>query len=210
MYCTTWSLAGPECHPNDRRAEARLPSVFLESSPHPGGAERVDDRSLSANHFEMEPLSALSLAAAVAQFVDYGLKILGNAREMSSSLSGATEENQSLENATRVMQRLTETLATSKLGSLPDEQDFLTELVAECLSLSGQLLALLDKIKAKDPKSKIQLTLAAVKTKRHEKEKLRLQRRLDDCQLRLDRFLAALSRCVSTMLASGGINGTPC
>jgi transcriptional antiterminator Rof (Rho-off) len=151
----------------------------------------------------MEPLSALSLAAAVAQLVDYGFKILGNVREISSSLSGATEENQSLENATRVMQRLTEMLASSKLGSLPDEQDILSDLVAECLSLSDQLLALLDKIKAKDLKSKIQLTLAAVKSKRYEKEKLRLQKRLEDCQLRLDRYLTALSRCVlSTMLFS--------
>lgn len=146
----------------------------------------------------MDPLSALSLAVAVAQFVDYGFKILGNAREIHGSLLGATQENQSLEKATLEMQRLTDKLVSSKLGGPTDEDKMLDGLVTECRSLSSQLLNLLNMIKARDPKSKTQIFSAALRAKRYEKEKIRLQRRLDECQLRLDRLLGALSRFVLT------------
>lgn len=142
----------------------------------------------------MEPLAALGAAAAVAQFVDFSCKILSNAREIHGSVSGATEENSSLGNATREMQRLTEKLITTEFHDGTEEEKLLNSLVAECRSLSSQLLALLDKIKAKDPKSKFQIIRAAAKSKLYEQEKLALQRRLDDCQLRLDRLLSALSR----------------
>jgi hypothetical protein len=146
----------------------------------------------------MEPLSALGSAAAIAQFVDFGFKVLNNAREIYSSVSGATEENSSLGDATREMQRLTEKLVTPELADGTDEEQLLISLVAECRSLSSKLLALLDKIKAKDPRSKFQIIRAAAKSKIYDNEKLALQRRLDDCQLRLDRVLSALSRLVLT------------
>jgi hypothetical protein len=151
----------------------------------------------------MEPLSALGSAAAIAQFVDFGFKVLSNAREIYSSVSGATEENSSLGNTTREMQRLTEKLVAPELVGGTDEEKLLRGLVTECRSLSSQLLALLDRIKAKDPKSKFQIIRAAAKSKLCEHEKLTLQHRFNDCQLRLDRLLGALSRLVSTPLHQG-------
>ena len=71
----------------------------------------------------------------------------------------------------------------------------------ECRDLSGQLLALLDKVKARDPKSKTQSLWAATRSMRHEKAKGKLQKRLDDCQLRLDRYFGALSRFGSCSLS---------
>lgn len=144
----------------------------------------------------MEPLSALGSAAAIAQFVDFGFKVLSNAREIYGSVSGTTEENSSLGNVTREMQRLTEKLVTTELADGTEEEKLLNNLVAECRSLSSQLLALLDKIRAKNPRSKFQIIRAATKSRLYEHEKLTLQRRLDDCQLRLDRLLSVLSRLV--------------
>jgi hypothetical protein len=146
----------------------------------------------------MEPLSALSLAAAIAQFVDFGLKITGNAREIYGSLSGATEENQHLEAATRMTRHLTEKLVPSSLGHLTEEETMLNDLVTECRSLSAELLNLLNKIKPKDPKSKRQATVSSFKSRFYDKDKVRLQRRLDECQVQLDRLLSALSRFVPT------------
>ncbi len=163
-----------------------------------GGDGRHHPPVASQSSCGMDPLSALSLAVAVAQFVDYGFKILGNAREIHGSLLGATQENQSLEKATLEMQRLTDKLVSSKLGGPTDEDKMLDGLVTECRSLSSQLLNLLNMIKARDPKSKTQIFSAALRAKRYEKEKIRLQRRLDECQLRLDRLLGALSRFVLT------------
>ncbi|KAK4126375.1 hypothetical protein N657DRAFT_670421 [Parathielavia appendiculata] len=99
----------------------------------------------------MEPLSALSLAAAVAQFVHFGVKVLGNAREIYGSLSGATEENNNLENVTRGMQRLTDKLVVPTLENLTDDAAMLNTLVAECRCLS-----LLKEMKLKDSEAKIQ------------------------------------------------------
>lgn len=146
----------------------------------------------------MDPLTALSLAAAVAQFVDFGFKVLGNAREVYGSLSGATEEDRSLENAARETQHLAGKLVVPKLESMTDEDRLLHGLAAECRTLSTQVLALLDKIKAKNSKSKLDSVLAAVKSKHYEKEKLGLQRRLEQCRVRLEQLLSALSRCVPT------------
>ncbi|KAG7287280.1 hypothetical protein NEMBOFW57_006787 [Staphylotrichum longicolle] len=120
----------------------------------------------------MEPLSALGVAAAVAQFVDFGLKIAGNAREIYGSLSGATEENQHLETATYMTQRLTEKLVTSSLGGFAEEEAMLNDLVAECRALSTQLLELLNKLKAKDPKSKMQVALSSWRSRLYEKDKI--------------------------------------
>ncbi|KAK4041589.1 hypothetical protein C8A01DRAFT_34314 [Parachaetomium inaequale] len=130
----------------------------------------------------MEPLSALSLATAVAQFVHYGFKVVENAREIYGSLSGATEENLHLEKATREIQELLERLIPQSSENPTSEEILLANVATECRSLSSQIFALLDKVRAKDPKSKIQSALAAVRSKHHEGEKLKLRRRLEECQ----------------------------
>lgn len=144
----------------------------------------------------MEPLEAFSLAAAVAQFIDFGLRIANNAREIYGSLSGATDENRSLEAAVREVQDLTDKLVCSQSACLTEEDRTLNNLVLECQSVSSQLLVLLDKCKAKDPKSKVQSALAAVKSRHYEREKSSLQKRLEQCRLRLERLLCAMSRLV--------------
>jgi signal transduction histidine kinase len=142
----------------------------------------------------MEPLSAISLAAAIAQFVDHGFKIFGNAREIYGSLSGTTEEYQSLENAAREMQLRTERLLSSRSEKLTDEEKMLKDLSEECRVLSTRILDILDKVRAKDPTSKLQSVRAAWRSKRHGREILSLQRRLEQCRDRLEHVLCALSR----------------
>ena len=99
----------------------------------------------------MEALTALSLAAAVAQFIDFGFKIVGNAREIYGSLSGATEENQTLATAALEVQQLSKKLITPRSENPTEEEEALSALIADCRSLSGQLLNLLDKIKPRIP-----------------------------------------------------------
>ena len=144
----------------------------------------------------MDPLSALSLAAAVAQFVDYGIKIVSGAREIYGSLAGATSEDQFLETATREMQCVLDKLVAPTSGTPTEEDRLLVPLIAECRTLSAELLALLAKSKATDPKSKFRSTLASMKSKIHEKEKQSLQRRVEQCRVRLEQLLNALSRFV--------------
>ncbi|KAL2258610.1 hypothetical protein VTK26DRAFT_8020 [Humicola hyalothermophila] len=142
----------------------------------------------------MDPLTALSVAAATAQFIDFGFKIVSNAREIYGSVSGATDENQSLAAAALEIRQLTERLVSSTFKNPTEEQEALNNLITECGSLSNQLLKLLDKARAKDPKSKFQSTIAALKSKHYEREKLNLYSRLQQCRLRLESLLSEFSR----------------
>ncbi len=153
----------------------------------------------------MDPLSALSLAAAVAQFVDYGFKIVSGAREIHASLAGATTEDQHLETATRDIQRLLDKLVTPVSETPGDEEKLLAPLIAECHSISAELLTLLNKTKATDPKSKFRSAIASIKSKAKEKDKLSLQSRLEKSRVRLEQLLSALARFEAnpTMLLIG-------
>ena len=150
----------------------------------------------------MEPLAALSVAAAAAQFIDFGFKVISNAREIYGSLSGTTDENQSLATAALEIQQLTKKLVSSTSENPTEEEKALAALVTECHSLSDQLLKLLNKLRAKDPKSKLHSTLAAMRSKLHEKEKLHLHNRLEQCSVRLERFLGDLSRFEISLLTT--------
>jgi hypothetical protein len=85
-------------------------------------------------------------------------------------------------------------LLTPDASNLAGEDKELCNLAAECRMLSGQLVDLLEKIKPKDPKSKSQSILSALKNKVHEKEKQDLEQRLDYCRSQLELQLNFLGR----------------
>lgn len=45
----------------------------------------------------MDPLSALSLAACIAQFIDFGLRLVSDAYEIGKSATGTTKRTDDLE-----------------------------------------------------------------------------------------------------------------
>lgn len=55
----------------------------------------------------MDPLSAIGLVANVLSFVDFGLKLLGKAREIARSAEGAPTNHLDLELVTKDLQSLT-------------------------------------------------------------------------------------------------------
>ena len=70
-------------------------------------------------------------------------------------------------------------------SQLMGDEKALCCLVTEYNILSGQILNLLEKTKSKDPKSKSQSVWAALKSKVHEKEKVELEKRLNNCRSQL-------------------------
>ena len=142
----------------------------------------------------MDPLAAIGLAAAIIQFVDFSSRLIGSSREIRGSLSGATEGDQSLEIVTKEMQHLTAKLAVPYSPHQTEEEMALGRLSAECHILSDQLLSLLEKTRSKNAKSKLRSTLAALRSMLHEREKLELQRRLENCRCQLELQLGYLSR----------------
>jgi hypothetical protein len=98
----------------------------------------------------MDPLTALSVAASVVQFVDYGTKLLSKGRELYKSANGALSENIELEEASSRLKLLSSDLQTSLRGGGQgpvNEQDQALETICNgCIEVSEDLTARLKKL----------------------------------------------------------------
>jgi len=113
----------------------------------------------------MDPLTALSVASSIIQFVDFGSKLLSRSRQLYKSKEGVLTENVDVETITEDIT----TLVKGLRGKLPknrsvtvlrtsEDDDALDELCQRCVSIAEELIARLQKLKVK-------------KKKREEKEK---------------------------------------
>jgi hypothetical protein len=102
----------------------------------------------------MDPLSALSLASSVIQFVDFTSKLISDSFEVCSSISGTTSETADLSTIITDLGIVTRRLSvhSGKPGS--DDEIALSDLVSKCRRLSDDLLKVLNKLKSKNPQSK--------------------------------------------------------
>ncbi|PMD58404.1 uncharacterized protein K444DRAFT_614188 [Hyaloscypha bicolor E] len=101
----------------------------------------------------MDPLTALGLAAAVVQFVDFGVEIFHKSKEILHSASGASVENASIKTTTSDLQRLLEKIKNSQPhippgSDVPAEQVSLNSLVESCNELGDELVKLVRDVSA--------------------------------------------------------------
>ena len=98
----------------------------------------------------MDPLTALSVAACVVQFVDYGTKLLSKGRELYKSADGALSENIELEEASSRLNLLSSDLQKSLRGGGQgpvNERDRALEAICNgCIEVSEDLTARLKKL----------------------------------------------------------------
>lgn len=142
----------------------------------------------------MDPLTAIGLASSIVQFVDYGTKLIGGAREIYYSTTGTTAENATLETVVKEIQFWSVRLRTPPSSVLSREEKGICTLAAECQQISQEILDLIHRIKLKRDKSRIDAFIAALKEKQHEKEKAELQGRLEKCRNQLAVQVEALDR----------------
>ncbi|PMD37906.1 hypothetical protein L207DRAFT_635353 [Hyaloscypha variabilis F] len=103
----------------------------------------------------MDPLSALTVAAAVVQFVDYGTKIVSKGRELYKSVDGALSENIEFKTASGRLQRLSSTLQESLYQGqqgmhqrpLNECDQALDSICNSCIEFSKDLVTRLEKLK---------------------------------------------------------------
>ena len=103
----------------------------------------------------MDPLSALSVAAAVIQFIDYSTRIVSKGKELYKSADGALAENIELETASVRLQNLSGTLKDSLQASqqAPKEgvarkSDGALETICEaCVTVSKEFVDKLENLK---------------------------------------------------------------
>ncbi|KAK4900950.1 hypothetical protein LTR27_002133 [Elasticomyces elasticus] len=98
----------------------------------------------------LDPLSALSLAAAVVQFIDFTGTLISNAHEMYIASTGSSKANLDIEQLVLTLQGLTEGLApgsANTLAGLPPNEQKLHAIAATCRKLSEEVLVFLQKLK---------------------------------------------------------------
>jgi hypothetical protein len=98
-----------------------------------------------------EALAALSIAANIAQFVDYARKLISHSKEIYSSLSGSLDEHQALKLIIDDIKNLAHESQPASSGqpSSADEVGF-RKLAAECELLADKLLAILKDLEVKN------------------------------------------------------------
>jgi hypothetical protein len=119
----------------------------------------------------MDSLSALSVAAAVVQFVDFGSRVLSDACHIYESSSGQTSVNLELSTATDDLSRLMDdvqskaekakSLNTAGPDGLDDSEEIFLRLCRECKEISGKLRHSLEKFRASGA-NKIDLAVKSV------------------------------------------------
>ncbi|KAI0548411.1 hypothetical protein F4679DRAFT_323102 [Xylaria curta] len=131
----------------------------------------------------MEPLSALSVAANVVQFVDFAFRLIGSTCAIMKSRSGLARHTKTLDAIARDAVELSDALTASP--ALASSNTTLQALLSECKTIAGDLLAVLDKLRAKKTK-KWNCFVAALRT-------MWSKGKIDDFVDRLGRVQAQIS-----------------
>ncbi|KAK3657791.1 hypothetical protein LTR56_002170 [Elasticomyces elasticus] len=98
----------------------------------------------------LDPLSALSLAAALVQFIDFTGTVVSNAHQMHKAATGSSKANFDIEKLVSTLQGLIVDLApssTSTLAGLPPNAQKLYAIAAECRKLSEEIIVFLQELR---------------------------------------------------------------
>jgi hypothetical protein len=143
----------------------------------------------------MEPLTAIGLIGNIITFINAGYKLVSKANETYRSATGATVENEALgETGARFLaaaSSIEKRLATANLR--PDEVA-LKDLSLKCCGVSNELEQLLQKLKAKNAKSKRSAVSATFRSLWKDKEKAELEAKLSSYRSELNLLLATTAR----------------
>jgi hypothetical protein len=176
----------------------------------------------------MDPLSALAIAAAAAQFFDYGVRLLSGTVQRYQSIAGASEEQLDLESVTNRLCHYVNQVdisiggqdqqvqgAANGGGSVPSRNSpkqpthavqssrYETEIqaiVRNCKELAHELLELLEDLKVKGKHRLVKSFLMAAKSIGKEEKVRKLRDRLSSAQSELSLWLMATIKYVYCFL----------
>ncbi|KAK5740662.1 hypothetical protein LTR17_004467 [Elasticomyces elasticus] len=143
----------------------------------------------------LDPLTAVSLAASIVAFVDFGSKLLLEGYGAYKSQSGASEDSIDTEKATNRLQELAERLALPQGASRTKGEVALSNLAAECVSISQELVDVLEELKVVGTGPKRTWEAGKMTVLRHvvKKDKIvKLQKKLDKAQKDINTHLLAI------------------
>lgn len=98
----------------------------------------------------MDPFSVLGCAAAILQFVEFSVKIIGSTHEIYTSQSGAAQENIRIKEVTERVKQLSQHLENNvahHVGGYPSRtSNVIVNLAQDAQSLAEQLLRCIDSL----------------------------------------------------------------
>jgi hypothetical protein len=160
----------------------------------------------------MAELVALGLASNVVQFVDFGIKLFSESREIYKSAHGFGGSDLELEVVATDLHRLTANLIPSadpsaNTNALSKEEIELQKLAALCHKLADELLALLDDLKVKGlNRRKWQSFKQALRHAKKQGKIQNLEKRLNNFQKEIGLNLLAILRFAFLCSARNTIN----
>lgn len=150
----------------------------------------------------MEPLSALSIASAVIQIVDFSSKVIARTREVYLSAEGSIEENTLLEDASSNLDDLMSGLKrdvagrSSKVGNIRHKtsEQQLVRLAEDSQSAADDLRKALKSLKSRKDGSDRSAVGHAFRSVLGEKEVTVLKEKLDEIRKQIDTTLLVALR----------------
>lgn len=142
----------------------------------------------------MDPVTVVGLVVNIFTLVDLGWEIVQGAKDVYNSSAGCMEENRQRGVIARETEKLASKLLVANNARLTGTEKSLFDLATECQKISRDLISLLDKTKAKDPKSKFHSAKSSVKNIWYQKDKQDLDQRLQSCRSQLELQLSYLTK----------------
>lgn len=128
----------------------------------------------------LDPLSALSIAGNIVQFIDFGSKLLNSSREIYHSAEGLSSNHQHLEQITQSLIDLNTKLSQNPATpTLTTHGQGLTKLAASCEKEGTRLLSAIARLKLEQTESKWRSFQQALKCVWKEHDLRELEKRLD-------------------------------
>lgn len=145
----------------------------------------------------LDPLSTLSLAGNIAQFIEFLCRVLSESGNLYKSTSGASAEHVILEKVTKDLRHLSDNLTVSSVDRLVPGEGELNDLAYQSKDVAGELLRSLEELKVKGSHRRFKSIVQAFRQVGKKDQIESFARRLDKLQSQLNIRLLALMRRVS-------------
>jgi len=146
----------------------------------------------------LDPLTAIGLASAIVQFVDFSSRLVSETKELYHSTEGNSTKNEELQAVTEDLRELCKTLNSAQgraPGIEPSTDELaLLELSGSCNFVADELIAVLEKLRVKSAHEKWGSFKMALKGARKKEKIESIRARLDRVQSQLQIRLTSILR----------------
>lgn len=140
----------------------------------------------------MDPISAISLAAATVQFLQFGLGALAVCKQIRDNVDHATDGNRELEDSIRRLHEIRKDLTPAAMPR--GTSNHVVEAALECSQLSDELLQILQALKDHSRGKNLAVLRKNLQALKSQRKIEKLQNRLIARQARLDTALTVEMR----------------